>query len=471
MATPDKSKENPENATDETGAAPDEKELNPETIPDAVVVPEEPQSDDTPDDAPQEEPQSEGESAEAETGEDVTSQEEGEGEEATAEEPGESETSGTETDEPAEAADDTGAAQDDLTQDEAEPEPAADTPEPEPAAPKVVERETVVRKGGFAPMVLGGVVAAALGFFASPVLRDSLPFLAPPPDPFQDEARSALADQAGAIEALEGRIGEVSGAVGAIDLSGLEGSVGDLTARFDAVDGRLAELSDQIAGYGDRLTALEKEPMTEAVSPEAIAAYERELDALRSAVETQRAEIENIAAEAVAAEQSASAQAGVAQARASLAQVSTALQDGDPFGPALNTLTSQGVAVPDALASVAADGVPTLTALVADFPDLARDALTAARSGAEADGGGLGAFLQRQLGARSVTPREGDDPDAVLSRAEAAAKAGDLGGALDELAKLPEPAQAVMADWMGRAQARRAALEAASGLAQELNQE
>ncbi|MGB0440740.1 MAG: molybdopterin-binding protein, partial [Paracoccaceae bacterium] len=39
----------------------------------------------------------------------------------------------------------------------------------------------------------------------------------------------------------------------------------------------------------------------------------------------------------------------------------------------------------------------------------------------------LGAFLKTQLGARSLEPREGDDPDAVLSRMEAAAREGRFG--------------------------------------------
>ena len=52
--------------------------------------------------------------------------------------------------------------------------------------------------------------------------------------------------------------------------------------------------------------------------------------------------------------------------------------------------------------------------------------------------GGLGAFLQNQLGGRSVVPREGDDPDAVLSRVGAAVEAGDLSTALTEIESLPE---------------------------------
>ena len=69
---------------------------------------------------------------------------------------------------------------------------------------------------------------------------------------------------------------------------------------------------------------------------------------------------------------------------------------------------------------------------------------------------------------RSVAPREGDDPDAVLSRAEAAIKSGDLETTLTELDTLPEDAQAVIADWRAEADARVAARAAADALAQRL---
>ncbi|MCB2133097.1 MAG: hypothetical protein KDE02_09510, partial [Rhodobacteraceae bacterium] len=67
---------------------------------------------------------------------------------------------------------------------------------------------------------------------------------------------------------------------------------------------------------------------------------------------------------------------------------------------------------------------------------------------------------------RSLTPRAGDDPDAILSRADAALKAGDLAAAIDEIAALPEGGKAVMAEWVGLAQRRMAALAAVSALAQ-----
>ncbi len=84
--------------------------------------------------------------------------------------------------------------------------------------------------------------------------------------------------------------------------------------------------------------------------------------------------------------------------------------------------------------------------------------------GATDAGGGVGAFLRRQLSIRSTAPREGTDPDAVLARAEAALGQGRLGVALREVEGLPEPARAAMAGWIAEAEARAGAEAALAGL-------
>ena len=338
-------------------------------------------------------------------------------------------------------------------------------------------RETVVeRKGGFAPMVLGGVVAAGLGFFGGQYVNQGWPFGgAAQEDPFRAEVSAALAAQGDQVAALGARIDGVQETVGGIDLSPLSGAIETQAAEIASLTAALPTLRDGLTALDDRLTTLEKRPVTEAVSPEAIAAYERELSALREEITTQRTEIETLAAEAVQAQQTADMQAELAQARAALAQVIAALDSGAGFAPALTeATTAASLPQPEALAAVAADGVLPMATLIESFPDAARAALDAARSaGAEAgeEGGGFGAFLRSQLGARSLTPREGSDPDAVLSRAEAAVRQGDLATALAEIEALPEAAQAALADWRAQAEARQAAVQAAAALAQELNKE
>ncbi|CUH79496.1 hypothetical protein TRN7648_02503 [Tropicibacter naphthalenivorans] len=362
---------------------------------------------------------------------------------------------------------------------EAEDTLAADTtPEPEPTpepAPTVVQEKVIERKGGFVPMLLGGVVAAAVGFGAS-----QYGFMAGGDDTFEADTSAALSDQSAQLTALSDRIDAAQAAAEGIDLSGLETSVATITDQLSGFDATLTDMGDQLAAMDSRMTALEKQPLAEAVSPEAIAAYERELEDLRTAIAAQReavaqqqAEMEAMAEQALAAQANAQDQASLAASRSALADLTARMQAGKAYAEPLGTLTANGVSVPAAISDYAGEGIPSLTALATDFPDVARAALRASRDAlpaAEGDGG-LGSFLQKQLGARSTTPREGDDPDAVLSRAEAAVKSGDLDAALTELAALPPEGQAELADWTARAEARRDALAAAATLATELNQQ
>jgi hypothetical protein len=146
----------------------------------------------------------------------------------------------------------------------------------------------------------------------------------------------------------------------------------------------------------------EKRPMTESVSEDAIAAYEEELRRLQSAVADQRTEIEALLTEAQDKESDAERQARMALARATTARIIAALDNGQPFATELGELQDAGFDdIPEPLAATAADGVTTLGALQARFPDVARAALAAAREEEAASGeGGLGAFLERQLGAQ-----------------------------------------------------------------------
>jgi hypothetical protein len=60
----------------------------------------------------------------------------------------------------------------------------------------------------------------------------------------------------------------------------------------------------------------------------------------------------------------------------------------------------------------------------------------------------LTAFVQGQVGGRAVAPREGDDPDAVLSRVQAAVSAGDLEAALSRNLRAARGRAGEMAAWI-----------------------
>lgn len=169
------------------------------------------------------------------------------------------------------------------------------------------------------------------------------------------------------------------------------------------------------------------------------------------------------------AEAASGAASDAARRAAALAALAPALANGAPFAQAAEAAGKAGIALPPELAAFAQGGLPSLAALQADFPQAARAALR--DSLAVAPGAGWGerslSFLRRLTGARSTEARPGDDPDAVLSRAEAALAAGDLPGALAELDALPPAGAAALADWRAGAEARLAGEAALSALLAE----
>lgn len=325
-------------------------------------------------------------------------------------------------------------------------------------------------KSSVMPMVIGGAVAAALGFGAAVALGLTG---GSQPSAYDQESRALIEAQADEvsnelkrIEGLTDQSGlrkELSAIADTIDAD-LGGDVENLTTQVRS----LFEISGQLS---ERIDALESRPLQELASDQAVAAYEAELAKLQQAVAAHRADIEQMAADARAMEAAARQEALKSQGAALITDVTVALNSGAPFTEAVAALEAEGANVPAALKAQAADGVPTHAALIEAYPDAARAALRAVRQLAADEGGqgGVMAFLQDQLGVRSVAPKDGDEADAVLSRAEAALKAGDLAGALAELDTLPVAGQAEMADWIALATLRALALDALSALKQDLN--
>jgi hypothetical protein len=124
------------------------------------------------------------------------------------------------------------------------------------------------------------------------------------------------------------------------------------------------------------------------------------------------------------------------------------------------------------LSEAAATGVASIQALSEAFGDPARAALAISLRNDMGEGAldRLEAFVRSQTGARSLEPRDGDDADAVLSRAEAAIRAGDMAQSLAEVAALSEPAQAEMAGWVAQVEHRIAVLAAVASLLAALSE-
>lgn len=377
-----------------------------------------------------------------------------------------------------EAAKDTSAApQEPAPMDEAEQARPESVEQPAPPAPEAKQSS-----GGFVGMIVGGIIAGAIGYgiaiyaplggasdlpgqlatlkSQTTALTDRLASVeAAPPVPPTDpalEARVAVLEEAPAPSAAP------------VDLAPVEAQIAQISDRLSALEGRVTAVESRPASAeGSAPASTEMEA--------AVASLRQEIDALKGAGAAATADIEAMAAEAQArlaeAEERAAqlkaeaeATAQNALARAAVGRIQAALESGAPFETALADMG--GVEVPAVLREAAAGGVASRAALEDAFPAAARAALEAAlrANAGESWTERMGAFLQSTTGARSLTPREGNDPDAILSRAEAAVKEDDLRAALGELAALPPEGQAALADWVAQANRRLDAVQAATDL-------
>ncbi|MEI4471935.1 hypothetical protein [Frigidibacter sp. MR17.24] len=291
----------------------------------------------------------------------------------------------------------------------------------------------------FWPAILGGVIAAGIG--AAVVLWVFPEGLRPGPRGPGPQLEQTLADQRARIATLESEVSALRSAQPMPD--GTAALSDEIVSRLDALEAGqggggagLDDLRAQIAALSDRLDNAS------------------DLSGAEDRIREAQAQAEELARQA--------------QARAALSHLQAALESGAALDGPRADLTAAGVTVPAALQGT----LPSTDELADAFPEAARDGLSASLAATRADGS-LGdralAYLQSATGARSLTPHEGSDPDAVLSRAEAAVQAGDLSGAVAEIGALPPAGQEAMAPWTERARARIAADEAVAGIASGLN--
>lgn len=309
------------------------------------------------------------------------------------------------------------------------------------------------RPSVFFPMLLGGIVAGAIGFAAAEYnvfgLRDQ-------DAPAADAAMTDVNDRLSALEQANADAADQPAAI-APDSSAADGAIEEIRTSLSDLSARVEELAS-------------REPSASASEPVDTSAFEEELATLKNSVEAQRDEIQRLLDNALSVEEATAQAAQAATAQSAIARIVAAVTNGQPFAEEVSELQANGIAdVPAPLTEVAENGVATSASLQDRFPDAARAALAEARANGEDEtNGGVAGFFKTQLGARSVTPREGNDPDAILSRAEAAVRDGRLDDALTEIEALPEPAKAPLADWIADAKARQSAQDALDTLTQRL---
>lgn len=325
-------------------------------------------------------------------------------------------------------------------------------------APETAPPSPAPRRSAMAALVLGGMIAAGLGYGVAVVYP---------------QGAGSSAEQSAAMQGLQTEIAALRTA-----LAGLQEQ--DPAPRLSALEAQIAALAPpDLTAIEQRIAALELRP-DGGLSPSdaaVLSALRNEVAALKSGGIAQAqldeakaglsAAVADARAEIAALQAQAGAEAARTAQRGAVLQIAAALDSGAPFGSALAALGGKGL--PAALTDNAG-GLPSLKALQDGFAPAARAALAAAL---KADMGQTWTeraltFLRTQVGARALTPQTGTGADAALSRAEAALFAGDVAGALAEVSTLPTPAQTAMADWRAGADRHQAAAAALAALTAEL---
>ncbi|EBA04822.1 hypothetical protein RB2150_12071 [Rhodobacteraceae bacterium HTCC2150] len=333
----------------------------------------------------------------------------------------------------------------------------------EEVSPKEVEiapvSETNQHSGIFFPMVIGGVISAAIGFGAAhyfipggvffPGENQELVEIHAEIAELKENSANNLMVFNAANELARTQSDEFSSQQSKFD-DALTQSTADVTARLVEIENRpIADASAEVQ------TALKSYVTELARMNEVVASQGSEIAGFQSRV----AELEDQLADKLAtvSEQKGEAETAAknARLRSLFNELKGELDTGRAFADTLTAINDvSGNMAPTSLSENSA-GIPSLSSLQTDFPDIARATLAVAIA-ETADPSAMGrfsAFLKSQTGARSLTAKEGDDPDAILSRAEAALNNGEVQASIDELAGLPEGGTAEIAPWVAKAQA------------------
>ena len=349
-----------------------------------------------------------------------------------------------------------------------EPDKPSDADEQD-VSPATAQTPRPKRQSGLIGFILGGAVVAGAGFAAAKYAF---------PDTTSAQAIVAMQKQINERNAQDTKLQTEVAAL--IERPLPDSTLADRIAALEAADPIASDPADtsvRLTDLEDRLTAIEAASAGGVGAPAAaLAALNRELKSLRAQVDAQKtagpalaADIQSASTAALVRLDEAEAAAKTAAKQAALSHVRAAFESGAPLGPAIQGLQSIGAEIPASLAEASND-VPSLLSLQEGFTEPARVALDASVRADMGDGWAnrLTSFLRNQTGARSLTPREGTDPDAVLSRAEAALKGGKVRDAISELAGLPPQGADAMAPWIIEATRRLNAEQAITDLSTTL---
>jgi hypothetical protein len=244
-----------------------------------------------------------------------------------------------------------------------------------------------------------------------------------------------------------------------------------MIARLDALESSLKSVTESadLTAITARIAALETRPQSNANDVTAlqqqVAALKSQMNPVDAAALVKTAiaaELDGVSSAAAEMRDQALQAAKSAETGAAIGLLRAALDTGAPYASLVDLPN-----FPALLAEHAAAGIPSLGTLKATFPDAARAALEAALKAnmGQTWSERVTNFLRNQTGARALYPREGNDPDAVLSRIDAALNIADLQTVLTEIQALPPEAQTAMLGWTEQTQLRQSAIGAVAAFA------
>lgn len=309
--------------------------------------------------------------------------------------------------------------------------------------------------------------------------------------PEQDFA--ALAERVTALEAEIQRLSEapasITPAVSAGDNEGLSERIASLENRFTALSDEMAivrqglgsaedtegvsavasDLSGRLSALDNRLTSLEKqEAAPPPVSPDDLAALRGRLEDLQKTSEGGDADLiarlDSLAAtqkdlaDRLAQGRNKQEQAGAFLLAANL--LAAASNDSGAYSAELDAVETAALDQPEIAEAIATlrsheGGVPSEADLRSRFPSVAASVIDASIVGASDDVVGTALTRIASLVTLRRTETEGgNDIDAIVNRAEAAANAGDLPGAVSALGALDGDPAKVAQPWIAEAEAR-----------------
>lgn len=286
----------------------------------------------------------------------------------------------------------------------------------------------------------------------------------------------ALADAAttrAQLAEIDRRLKLVETTVATDPTAKLEARLGALEAKVDAqaqatgtapptdlkpVEDKLAAVDGQVDSLARRLATAEQAIKAQAAADqtplmlERIQNLEDAAGRLATAQQTNRKALDGLAGVMVAVE-----------------PLRLALRRGAPFSDELATLQpflpTPAPAEFVTLQALAAQGVPALTELQQKLPDTVRAVLRqAGQQAADTWWEKALARLQSLVIIRRTGQPIGDDPGAIVARAEAKAGQGDIAGAMAELSALPAGPAAAAKDWLALAERRVNGERALAGL-------